>query len=543
MNSTQDLSLSNNPTQVDFDAVIVGAGFGGMYAAYKLRELGLSVQVFERGSDIGGTWYWNRYPGARCDAPSLQYSYQFCEDLQQEWEWSEVYATQPEILRYMDHVAQRFDLRSLMQFDTTVEAIHYDDESRIWTVRTDHGAPVRARFCILATGCLSTKNTPDFPGLGDYEGIWYHTSNWPHEGVDFSGKRVGVVGTGSTGIQAIPVIAETAAVLKVFQRTAQYSTPARNGPMDREYEASIKADYAGFRARNYRNPVALDIRIDRNAPKTFEVSEAERIAAYERCWDEGGLSFATAFRDSSVNRAANEDVSNFIRRKIAQIVKDPATARALQPKHIYACKRPCLDTNYFETYNRPNVELIDVSARGLDRITARGIVANGEEHALDCIVFATGFDAFTGSINQIDIRGKNGLALKDKWSNGPRAYLGLMSAEFPNLFTVTGPGSPSVLANMVVAIEQHVNLIGECIEHMRRNGHAIVEANSSAEDDWVEQVRLAADRTLYTACDNWYQGSNVPGKPRGFVPYVDWPSYVAICESVVDKRYQGFEFS
>lgn len=529
--------------RADFDAVVVGAGFGGLYAVYKLRELGFSVRLFERGSDIGGTWYWNRYPGARCDAPSLQYSYEFSEALQQEWEWSETYASQSEILAYLNHVAERFELRSAMQFDTTVKRATFEEHNTLWRIETDAGAPVMARFCILATGCLSTMKAPDFPGIEQFEGESFHTSNWPHDEVDFRGKRVGIIGTGSTGIQAIPVIAETAAHLTVFQRTPQFSTPARNGPMDEVYEAQIKSDYAGFRARNYRQPVAMDIVIDRTAPKTFEVSDVERNKIYERCWEKGGLSYSTAFRDSSVNLAANEDVSDFIRRKIAEIVDDPDTARALQPQHIYACKRPCLDTNYFETYNRSNVTLVDVSERGVEALSAKGIIANGTEHELDCIVFATGFDAFTGSLNQIDIRGRSGLTLKQKWAAGPRSYLGLSSAAFPNLFMVTGPGSPSVLANMVVAIEQHVNWIGDCLEHMREHDYTTVEVTTSAEDNWVEQVRTAAERTLFTACDNWYQGTNIPGKPRGFVPYVDWPGYVAICESVVEERYRGFVFN
>lgn len=528
---------------IDFDAVVIGAGFGGLYTLYKLRVLGFSVCLFERGSDVGGTWYWNRYPGARCDAPSLQYSYEFSENLQQEWEWSEIYASQPEILSYLRHVADRFKLRDAIQFDTTVTRATLDQHDTLWRIETDSGKSITAQFCIFATGCLSTMKTPDFPGLDQYKGECLHTGNWPHEEINFRGKHVGIIGTGSTGIQAIPVIARTAAHLKVFQRTAQFSTPARNGPMDKAYEAKIKSDYSGFRARNYRQPVAMDIVIDRKAPKTFEVSAAERTRIYEQCWEKGGLGYSTAFRDSSVNHAANEDLSNFIRSKISDIVEDPGTAKALQPKHIYACKRPCLDTNYFETYNRSNVTLVDVGQDGIDAISEEGIIANGYNHELDYIIFATGFDAFTGSLNKIDIRGKNNLSLREKWSKGPRTYLGLSSADFPNLFMVTGPGSPSVLANMVVAIEQHVNLIGDCLDHMRTQGHRSVEVTSTAEKDWTEQVRRAADRTLFTACDNWYQGANIPGKPLEFVPYVDWPGYVEICEAAVKNNYSGFVFS
>lgn len=535
-------SIAGSVAEADVDAIVVGAGFAGIYAVYKLRELGLSVQLFERGSDVGGTWYWNRYPGARCDAPSMQYSYTFSEDLQQEWHWSEYYATQPEILKYLNHVVERFDLRPAMQFNTAVASAVFDEARTLWRVMTDRGETLTTRFCIMATGCLSTSNTPHFPGLDDYTGESYHTSSWPREGVDFRGKRVGIIGTGSTGIQAIPVIAETAAHLKVFQRTAQFSTPARNAPMDEAYERRIKSEYAAYRARNYRNPVALDLVVDRDAPKTFDVSDQQRRSVYEQCWETGGLSFSTAFRDSSLNRGANEDLSAFIREKIAEVVTDPDTAAALQPKHIYACKRPCIDTDYYETYNRDNVTLVDVSGSGVERVTANGLLAAGEEHQLDCIVFATGFDAFTGSLNRIDIRGRDGFALKEAWRDGPRSYLGLSPAGFPNFFIVTGPGSPSVLSNMVIAIEQHVNLIAECVTYMDEHQHATIEAEAEAQDEWFEQVGAAADRTLYTACDNWYQGSNIPGKPRGFVPYVDWPGYVAICESMVADSYRGFAF-
>ena len=542
MNATTQTDRADRSKQPDFDAIVVGAGFAGLYAIYKLRELGFRAQLYERAPALGGTWYWNCYPGARCDAPSMQYSYSFSEELQQAWDWSEYYASQAEILAYLNHVADRFKLHSMMQFNTTVTRAIFDEAAQWWCVTTDKGTAT-ARFCIMATGCLSSSKPPDFPGLESYKGEWYHTSNWPHGGVDFRGKTVGVVGTGSTGIQAIPVIASQAQELYVFQRTAQYSTPARNAAMDKTYEADIKSNYPAYRAQNYRNPVALDLVIDRDAPKTFEVDDAERRATYEQCWAKGGLSFSTAYRDSSLNRAANEDISEFIRQKIATTVDDPNTASLLQPKHIYACKRPCLDTHYYETYNRGNVHLVDVSATGVEKIVPDGLIAAGTRYPLDIIVFATGFDAFTGALSAIDIQGFKGRKLKDKWHSGPSAYLGLMSADFPNFFIVTGPGSPSVLANMVVAIEQHVNFIGACLDRMRECGHTLVKTTELYEKSWLDEVRAAADRTLFTACDNWYQGANIPGKARGFVPYVDWPDYVRTCENVVARDYLGFAFT
>jgi cyclohexanone monooxygenase len=536
--------LQTNTNQVDiarttdFDAVVVGAGFAGMYMLHKLRTLGFTAKVYEAGSDVGGTWYWNRYPGARCDVPSLQYSYQFSEELQQEWQWPEKYSTQPEILRYANHVADRFDLRKDIQFNTRVESIILDESTNTWTIKTDRGDRVTARFCIMATGCLSSKNIPKFPGLEDFQGEWYHTGNWPHEKVDFTGKRVGIVGTGSTGIQAIPMIAREAKHLYVFQRTPQYSVPARNTPLDKEEEARIKADYQGYRARNNSQPFAQDLSLP--TVQTFEVSEEERRRRYEECWEKGGLGMMLAFADSGTNREANETISSFVKEKIQHIVKDPEVAKLLLPDHIYACKRPCLDTDYFETYNRPNVTLVDISGAGIERITPHGLRAKGKEYELDCLVFATGFDAMTGSLNNINIRGRANQALKDKWAEGPRSYLGLSSAGFPNLFTITGPGSPSVLANMIPAIEQHVNWIGDCLQYMRERGLRTIEATVEAEEPWLIQVQTAANATLWNACDNWYQGANIPGKPRVFMPYVDWVGYVAICKDVVKNSYKGF---
>ncbi len=529
---------TNGEDATSFDAVIVGAGFAGMYMLHKLRQLGFTAKVYEAGSDVGGTWYWNRYPGARCDVPSLQYSYQFSEELQQEWQWTEKYSTQPEILRYANHVADRFQLRKDIQFNTRVESVIFAEPANRWTIETDQGNRVTAKFCIMAAGCLSLKNTPKFPGLADFKGEWYHTGNWPHEGVRFAGKRVGIIGCGSTGIQAIPMIAQQAAHLYVFQRTPQYSVPARNTPLDREEEARIKADYQGYRARNNKRPFAQDIELP--PVNTFEVSEEARRRRYEECWEKGGLGMMLAFADSGTNHAANQTVSDFVKEQIHQIVKDPVVADLLSPEHIYACKRPCLDTNYFATYNRPNVTLVDIKGTGIEDIIPRGLRAKGKEYELDCLVFATGFDAMTGSLNNINIRGKGNQALKDKWAEGPRSYLGLSSAGFPNLFTITGPGSPSVLANMIPAIEQHVNWIADCLEHMRKQGLQTIEATVEAEDPWLIQVQTAANATLWNACDNWYLGANVPGKPRVFMPYVDWVGYVAKCEEVVKNSYEGF---
>lgn len=441
-------------------------------------------------------------------------------------------------MRYANHVADRFQLRQDIQFNTRVESAVFDESANTWTVQTDMGDRVTARFCIMATGCLSSKNVPKLPGLEDFQGEWYHTSNWPHAGVKFAGKCVGVIGTGSTGIQAIPMIAQEAEHLYVFQRTPQYSVPARNMPLDREEEARIKADYQGFRARNNARPFAQDL--DLPTAKTFEVSDEERRRHYEECWERGGLGMMLAYADSGTDLAANETISSFVKEKIHTIINDAAVAEILSPEHVYACKRPCLDTNYFETYNRSNVTLVDISEARIERITPQGLRANGKEYALDCLVFATGFDAMTGSLNNIDIRGKANRALKDKWAEGPRSYLGLSSAGFPNLFTITGPGSPSVLANMIPAIEQHVNWIGACLEYMRQRGLQTIEATVAAEDPWLIQVQTAANATLWNACDNWYQGANVPGKPRVFMPYVDWVGYVAKCEEVVKNSYEGF---
>ena len=521
------------------DAVIVGAGFAGMYMLYRLRELGFKARVFEAGSGVGGTWYWNRYPGARCDVESVQYSYQFDAALQQEWEWSERYAAQPEILRYANHVADRFDLRRDMQFNTRVTGAAFDASNSCWTIETDDGARTSARFCIMATGCLSSPNLPKFKGLEQFKGDRYHTGYWPHQGVDFSGKRVAIIGTGSSAVQSIPIIAEQAKSLHVFQRTPNYAIPAHNAPLDPEYVRSVKADYPVLRARAKQTMTGIDF--DYSSMKALETTPEARIAEYEKRWQRGGLSFIGAFQDLMVSQEANDTAAEFVREKIREKVRDPKIAELLSPRNTIGCKRLCIDIGYYETFNRPNVELIDVSEDPIEAITEKGVCAKGKVHEVDAIVFATGFDAMTGALLKIDIRGRNGLPLQKKWSEGPRAYLGVAMAGFPNLFTITGPGSPSVLTNMLPTIEQHVDWIAGIIEYMRQRGLAAIEPEASAEDEWVGHVGEMAGRTLRYTCSSWYLGVNIPGKPRVFMPYIGgFPKYVERCNEIAGNGYEGF---
>ena len=525
----------------NFDAVVVGAGFAGLYMLHRLRGLGLTVRVFEAGSDLGGTWFWNRYPGARCDVESMEYSYQFSEELQQEWEWTERYASQPEILSYINHVADRFNLRPDIQFNTRVKMVTFDEMVSRWTIETDGGDQVTAQFCIMATGCLSSPNLPKFKGLDAFDGPLYHTGNWPHEGVDFSGKRVGIIGTGSSAVQSIPLIAQEAGHLFVFQRTPNYSVPARNRSMDPVIEQQLKADYAGFRDRNNRLPAAVSIQY--NDQSALDVTAEERQLEYEARWEQGGFGVLGAFNDLLVSQAANETAAEFVRSKIRQVVHDPAVAEMLSPHHVLGCKRLCLDTNYYETYNRPNVTLIDLSGSPIEEITQNGLRVKGEEYQLDCLVFATGFDAMTGALLNIEIRGKGGTTLKEKWAAGPRTYLGIGTSGFPNLFTISGPGSPSVLTNMLPSIEQHVNWIAECIGYMGEHGLSCIEPTLEAEDAWVSHVNEVADQTLMPTCNSWYLGANVPGKPRVFMPYIGFPAYVEKCTEVGSKGYEGFRLT
>jgi cyclohexanone monooxygenase len=537
------LDGSTGGAVVEHDAVVVGAGFAGLYALHRLRELGLSVRVLEQGGDVGGTWYWNRYPGARCDIESLDYSYSFSEDLQQEWEWSERFATQPEILRYVSHVAERFDLRRDIEFDTTVISAAYDEGAGRWLVTTEAGAHHSARWLIMATGCLSVARKPDFPGLDLFRGRWYHTGAWPHEGVDFTGLRVGVIGTGSSAIQSIPLIAEQAASLTVFQRTPNYSIPARNGPLAPEVVRDLKARYAEHRqeARYSRGGVPRPV----PTRKALEVDEETRLADFRERWEHGGLGFLAGFTDLGVDEAANDTAAEFVRERIREIVRDPEVAERLLPRgYPIGTKRLCVDTGYYATFNRDNVTLVDVRTSPIVEITEQGVRTTDGEHEFDAIVFATGFDAMTGPLLRVDISGRGGRSLRDEWSAGPRSYLGLAVNGFPNLFTVTGPGSPSVLSNMMVSIEQHVEWIADCLAHLRDHDLQVIEAEAEAQDEWVDHVNEVADRTLHPRAASWYMGANIPGKPQVFMPYIGGVgAYRERCERVAAAGYKGFVLS
>jgi cyclohexanone monooxygenase len=524
----------------EHDVIIVGAGFAGLYMLHRALGLGLSTRVVEAGGGVGGTWYWNRYPGARCDVESMEYSYQFSDELQQSWQWTERYASQPEILDYLNHVADRFELRPHITFDSRVVEATFDEATERWIVTTDDGKQMWAHYLVMATGCLSSANTPAFPGMEAFAGPMFHTGRWPHQPVDFTGQRVGVIGTGSSGVQSIPVIAEQAAELFVFQRTATYAVPAHNHPLDEGEQTAIKADYEAFRARNSLMPFALGSRQPLNEVSALAVEADERDRVYEDRWQHGGLPFLGAFLDLLFDPQANDTAAEFVRSKIRQIVTDPVVADRLLPSTVIGCKRLCVDTGYYATFNRDNVTLVDVSASPIEEITPTGLRVGDREYELDCLVFATGFDAMTGALLAVDIRGRDGLRLRDAWAEGPRTYLGLGVAGFPNLFLITGPGSPSVLTNMVVSIEQHVNWIADCFQYMSANGYRRIEADEEAQGAWVDYVNAVADFTLFPSCNSWYLGANVPGKPRVFMPLVGFPPYAEKCAEVAAKDYEGF---
>jgi cyclohexanone monooxygenase len=523
------------------DAVVVGAGFAGLYMLHRLRGLGFSARVYEAGAGVGGTWYWNRYPGARCDVDSLEYSYSFSEELDREWQWSERYASQPEILRYLDHVADRFDLRRDIQFETRVTGATFDESTGRWLVETDRGDRVSAQFCIMATGCLSVPKEPEIPGLESFKGKWYLTGRWPHEGVDFTGQRVAVIGTGSSAIQSIPLIAEQAHHLYVFQRTPSFSVPAHNGPIAPE----ILEDWKLNRERHRREARASGFAIlslDPSEQSALATPPEERQRIYEQRWNQGGFAVVGAFADLIVSKEANDTAAAFIHSKIRETVRDASVAEKLMPRdYPVGTKRLCIDTSYYATFNRANVTLIDLRSTPIERITANGLRTSEAEFELDSIVFATGFDAMTGALTRIDIRGRKGSSLKEKWAAGPCTYLGIMTASFPNLFTITGPGSPSVLSNMVLSIEQHVDWIADCLAYLRKEAFASIEATQEAEEAWVAHVNEVANHTLFPMANSWYVGANVPGKTRVFMPYVGgFGPYRTKCAEIAANGYEGF---
>ena len=521
-----------------FDAVIVGAGFTGLYMLHVLRQKGFTARLVDAASGVGGTWYWNRYPGARCDIESMQYSFQFSEELQQEWEWTERYASQPEILAYIEHVADRFDLTRDIQFDTRVEAATWDENTGEWTVETDRGQALHARYFIMGVGCLSAPIKPTFEGEADFTGETYQTSIWPKEPVDFKDKRVGIIGVGSSAIQAGPLIAEEAEHVYIYQRTPNYVVPSQNRPLTPEEVRDIKSDYKGFRAKAYAGLTAF--LFERHDQSVFDLTPDERRARFDNYWNIGGLPFLGAFNDILFNDDANQACIDYWRSRIEEIIDDPKLVDLLTPDEEFGCKRLCSGTGFYEMFNRDNVRLVDVRGTGIERFTPAGLRAEGVDYDLDTIIFATGFDAMTGSVTRIRITGKGGQTIQQKWAEGPKTYLGLMISGFPNMFNMVSAGSPSVLATMVTAAEQHGDWVGECLDHMRETGKTVIEATPEAEAEWSAEVKRAGDASLRTNCDSWYVGSNIEGKARAFAPYIGgWPPYVARCNAETASKYEN----
>ncbi|PLR98531.1 cyclohexanone monooxygenase [Bacillus sp. T33-2] len=509
---------------------------------HRLREAGYTVRVYEAAQDVGGTWYWNRYPGARCDIESIYYNYTFSDDLLNDWTWSSRYAEQPEILDYINYVTDRLDLRRDIQFKTRITSAHYDETSHDWKIQTHDGKSVTAKFFITAIGCLSAANIPHYKGIERFKGEIFHTGKWPHEKVDFTGKKVGVLGTGSSGAQAIPVIAEEAGHLTVFQRTPQYSAPAKNHTYDLEFIQQVRENYSEIKQHMCASMHGVpSFPQDRSA---LEDTPEVRQKVFEDAWEQGGLfTMLYTYSDLALNAEANETVAEFIRSKISGIVRDPEVAKKLMPTYYYGTKRPIIDSNYFETFNRDNVALVDIKSAPIEEITPDGLRTAGGEYELDAVVFATGFDAMTGPLFKIDIRGKDGVTLKDKWAGGAnlKTYLGIATAGFPNLFMITGPQSPSVLSNMIVSIEQHVDWISDCINFLRENHLEAIEATEPAEEAWSQQCLVIADMSLLTKTDSWYMGANIEGKPKGFLAFAGGVGlYRQICDDIAARNYDGF---
>jgi cyclohexanone monooxygenase len=529
-------------TPIHTDAVVVGAGFAGLYMLHTLRDkLGMKAEVFEAADDVGGTWYWNRYPGARCDISSYHYSFSFSDDIQQEWSWSEKYAGQAEILDYLRFVAERLDLRKDITFETRVIASTFDEETNRWTIKTDRGQTVICKYYISGVGTLSTAAVAQYPGKELFKGEVFSTSSWPHEGVDFSGKRVGIIGTGASAIQAIPLIAEQAAHLTVFQRTPNYATPLQNGSMDAQEARQIKANYGEYR-REARAALA-GVPFPTMRESIFNDSPEQVQAHLEACWQDGGFAlWLGSYGDVLFDEKANAIVAEFVRNKIREKVKDPKTAELLCPDYLYGTKRQPCETNYFETYNRENVALIDIKSNPIRSISEVGLVlSDGSEFELDCLIYSTGFDAFTGPLFKLNLVGRGGQRLQDHWRSGPRTHLGLMSSGFPNFFMITGPQSPSVLFNMPLGIEQHVEWIADVIRYMEANGVAALEPQKAKEDEWREVVEGIANATLLPKTNTWYTGSNIPGKARSFMVYLGGgAAYKQVCDDEAKAGYDGF---
>ena len=525
----------------DYDVLIVGAGWAGMMTLYRMRQLGLRAHIIEAAGDVGGTWYWNRYPGARCDVESIHYSYSFSEELQQEWTWTERYAAQPELLAYARHVADRFNLRQDITFNTRVDSAVFNEQDNTWAVRTDDGATLTARFCIMATGVLSAPKALDIPGLDDFAGEVYNTYDWPEGGVDFTGKRVAVIGTGSSGIQTIPEVAEDAEHLYVFQRTPSYSLPAHNRPLTPEEIETTKQDYPKLRARARESFDGL--LAETTGLSALEVDPQERERIYHEAYQAGlPFQFMSMFTDIALDQEANATAARFVAERIRERVGHAPIADALIPtSYPFATRRLCIDTNYYETFTRDNVTLVDLLQDPITTITATGVVTGEQAYEVDCIILATGFDAITGALNRMDIRGRDGLTVKEKWADGARSYLGVAMAGFPNLFTVTGPQSPSVLSNMMVSIEQHVDWITDCLRHLVEHDIDCIEATAEAEEQWVTHAREISEHTLFPLSNSWYLGANVPGKPHVVLPYLGGVgAYRQVATEIAQDGYRGF---
>jgi cation diffusion facilitator CzcD-associated flavoprotein CzcO len=525
----------------EFDAVIVGAGISGMYQLHKLREIGLTAKVFETGTGVGGTWYWNRYPGARFDSESVSYGYSFSEELLQEWNWSEHFSPQPDNLKYLNYVADKFDLRQDIQFSTRVVSAHYAEDENKWTVTTDDGKATKCQFFITAVGVLSTPFIPEIPGLKNFTRASWHTANWPKERVAFEGKRVGVIGTGATAVQLIPEIAKTVGELTVFQRTANFCKPIGNRPITDAEQKEIKANYPAIFQRCKETFGSFLADFEKRS--AFDVTPEEREARYEELWNEPGFGFwLGTYEDILTDLKANETQAEFVRKKIRSRVHDPKVAEMLSPKgHPFGTKRVPLENGYYEVYNQSNVELVDIKATPIEMVTASGLKTTEKEYEFDMLLLATGFDTVTGSLDRIEIRGSGGVALKEKWVDGPKTYLGMGSSGFPNMFTVVGPHNGATFCNIPRCIEQNVEWVTDCIKYMNESGISRIDPNKDAEEEWTAHVQDVASGSLFSKADSWFMGANIPGKPRQMYLYAGGsPLYRKTCDRVAENNYEGY---